>query len=195
LQVLQWNGAVWKLFESPTTRDLNAVDNGVMVGDFGTVIWFHWSGKLVLDTARVFGPGSPIPYSEHNPQYHINETWPFPTRFEHTSYIDAASDVKLPPIHLYAVTNRGQELFFANEIPGAGAGGDVPTALTVGGVAYNGSAIVLTPDNWHVSSLRFYTGSAYVVFVSFVFEMLAALCLHRMCLRTGIGGTCTRTTR
>lgn len=39
-----------------------------------------------------------------------------------------------------------------------GAGGNSPTPLTVNP---NGSALLLVPDNWHVGSLQFYTGSAY----------------------------------
>jgi hypothetical protein len=57
---------------------------------------------------------------------------------------------------------------------GGGGGGKVPSPLVTAdaatvaalgsgaGVASLGSALLLTPDNWHVASLRLYTGSAYV---------------------------------
>ena len=159
-QVLQWNGVSWSVFAAPTTRNLFAVDGSVMVGEFGTVLSHHWSGKLVLDTPSVNGPRPAGMYTERNPSWHVNDTDPLPIRLDETRYIDAAADTRLVPQHLYAVSNRGEQLFFSNEIKNGGAGGGTPSELGVNG---NGGALLISPDNWHIGSLQFYSGSAYVL--------------------------------
>ena len=95
--------------------------------------------------------------------------------FSTTQFLDSATDVTIPAQDLYCVSNRGQPLFFATEVAGGGGGGSVPspmnsltdpTALAALGSAvtttHAGAAIMLAPDNWHVSTLKLYTGSAYV---------------------------------
>ena len=155
--VLQWKGESWSLVASPTTRNLFAVDGNVMVGEYNTVLSLHWSGKLMLEDRSAFGPLPSAMYVEPNPTWHVDDASTFPVRFDQTQYIDSAADIQLLPVHLYAVSSRGEELFFTNELKNAGAGGSVPSALTLNP---NGAALVVSPDNWHVGTLRFYTGSA-----------------------------------
>lgn len=147
---------------------------------------FHFAGtRAHLLTHSLHA--QPMGYVEPNPTYHVNETnTAAASRFDQTLYLDAATDLTLPPLHLYAVDNRGGEMFFGGEIKNAGAGGSSPAPLTVNP---NGAALLLVPDQWHVASINFYTGSAYVPVLSpnmsvcvCAFSFPLFLCPYARCL-------------